>query len=368
MQKKIIALAVAGLVSGAAFADGSSVTVYGIADVTFDTVSTSGGTAAGAKTGNYTRVSSNSSYLGFKGSEDLGNNLKAVFQFESGVTADAGGGASMFGNARDTYVGLAGGFGQVALGTLTAPTRLLGTQIDVNAGATGIGSNAALLSSKTQTAGTVGAVDFDSRQGNAIAYSTPNMSGFGATVAYVSGENKTKDSVVAKANASAWDLGATYNNGPILVGLTYADLKARDVANTDVKNTRLAGSFNFGQGSVRALWNQLKGDNSTGYGKVTTWGLGGTLNASANGKLIAQYYKANDVKSNTGDVANSGAKQFELGYEHSLSKRTMIKAVYARVSNDSAAAYNFYINGVNNVTANPGVDPSGLQVGIRHAF
>ena len=217
MQKKIIALAVAGLVSGAAFADGSSVTVYGIADVTFDTVSTSGGTAAGAKTGNYTRVSSNSSYLGFKGSEDLGNNLKAVFQFESGVTADAGGGASMFGNARDTYVGLAGGFGQVALGTLTAPTRLLGTQIDVNAGATGIGSNAALLSSKTQTAGTVGAVDFDSRQGNAIAYSTPNMSGFGATVAYVSGENKTKDSVVAKANASAWDLGATYN----LTGMSY---------------------------------------------------------------------------------------------------------------------------------------------------
>ena len=129
MQKKLIALAVAGLVSTGAYAQ-SAVTVYGVADLSFDSVSTSGG-VAGAKTGSYTRVSSNSSYIGFKGTEDLGNGLKAVFQFENGVGADTG---AMFNSARDTYAGLSGAFGDIKLGTLTTPTRALGSAVDVNAG------------------------------------------------------------------------------------------------------------------------------------------------------------------------------------------------------------------------------------------
>jgi predicted porin len=61
MQKKIIALAVAGLVSGAAFAQ-SNVTVYGIRKAK----STDGG--------------QDGSRVGFKGTEDLGNGLSAFFQ------------------------------------------------------------------------------------------------------------------------------------------------------------------------------------------------------------------------------------------------------------------------------------------------
>ena len=139
MQKKLIALAVAGLASTGAFAQ-ANVTVYGVADATFDVVKISGD--AKNDLGNTTRVSTNSSLIGFKGAESLGNGLTAVFQFESGVGFDN---AGALGATRDSFVGLAGGFGTVVLGNLTGPTRALGGAVDVNSGATGIGSNSGIL-------------------------------------------------------------------------------------------------------------------------------------------------------------------------------------------------------------------------------
>jgi predicted porin len=88
MQKKMIALAVAGLASTGAFAQ-ANVTVYGVADASFDVVRISGD--ANNELGNTTRVSTNSSVLGFKGAEKLGNGLTAVFQYESSVGFDNGG-------------------------------------------------------------------------------------------------------------------------------------------------------------------------------------------------------------------------------------------------------------------------------------
>jgi predicted porin len=84
MQKKLIALAIAGL-SSAAFAQ-TNVTIYGVADGTFDYIKVSSNNAVGG-VGNpsNTRVSSNGSHLGFKGTENLGNGMKAIFQFESEV-------------------------------------------------------------------------------------------------------------------------------------------------------------------------------------------------------------------------------------------------------------------------------------------
>ena len=143
MQKKLIALAVAGLASTGAFAQ-ANVTVYGVADASFDVVKVSN--AVTSDLGNMTRVSTNSSLIGFKGAEALGNGLTAVFQYESGVGFDNSGSSyGLLGTQRDSYVGVAGSFGTVVLGNLTGPTRALGGAVDVNVGATGIGANSALL-------------------------------------------------------------------------------------------------------------------------------------------------------------------------------------------------------------------------------
>jgi predicted porin len=123
MQKKLIALAVASLASGAAFAQ-TNVTMYGIADAGYVW---SQGDALVTGTNKFSGIQSgllSGSRLGFKGEEALGNGLKAIFTLEYGaehrqqLRRRATGGSL---NARQQFVGLAGGFGTVALGRQYSP-------------------------------------------------------------------------------------------------------------------------------------------------------------------------------------------------------------------------------------------------------
>jgi len=139
MQKKLIALAIAGLASSA-FAQ-SNVTVYGVADGSFEFVNVKDG-LVGADTPDYQRVNTAGSSIGFKGVESLGNGMAAVFQYESDVRFDQAGG---FGASRDSYVALAGSFGTVALGNLTGPTRAFGEAMDVNTNHDASTSNRAII-------------------------------------------------------------------------------------------------------------------------------------------------------------------------------------------------------------------------------
>lgn len=434
MQKKFIALAVAGLVSGAAFAQ-SNVTVYGVADGSFDVINRSGGSNAFVQyangfnaaptdagmtgTGNvsFNRVSANSSYIGFKGTEALGNGLNAVFQFESTVSFDA---ASAITNNRDSFVGLSGAFGTVVLGNLTGPTRALGAALDVNAGATGIGANSGLLgklgnnltnfttdgvsgsaapsaATRSQTQASM----FDTRWKNAIAYVSPSFGGVTATVAYVANENKTDGA--KGVNTSGYDLGLNYANGPVMAGITYNAVTVKNDAavgaatlngapavtyggvfvsdlgkNIKANDLRIGGSYDFKVVKINALFDRvtLKGDNFDDM-KQNVWGLGAIVPVGA-GRVIGQFYKANDING----MSNSGAKLYELGYVHSLSKRTEVRAVYARINNDSNANYDFGVNAAGNgttvaaggaagntiTTSGYGSSVSGVQIGLRHTF
>lgn len=414
MQKKLIALAVAGLAAAPAFAQ-TNVTIYGVADATFDNVRATSTTAAGDKLGSTNRVSTNSSYLGFKGTEDLGNGLKAVFQFESGISSDAATGTWA---SRDSFVGLSGGFGTVVAGNLTGPTRALAAALDVNSGATGIGANTGLLG-KLGGSGLVGTTSgggtfanqsygtglagagrvngvavgpdsntlkygcdrsstctsvFDTRWKNAIAYVSPSFAGVTVTAAYVANENHGFDGA-AKANTQGYDLGVNYNNGPVLAGLTYNAVTLRDTDETRISSLRLGGSYNFGVASVRALVERVDLKDVGGNVHQYTWGLGATYNVTTNGKIIAQYYRAQDIAGDI-DVKKTGAKLFELGYEHSLSKRTIVKAVYSYLGNDTNANYDYGINaagiqtapGATGVPSGSGAKLNGVQVGVRHSF
>ncbi|WP_346285423.1 porin [Zoogloea sp.] len=391
MQKKLIALAVAGLASTGAFAQ-ANVTVYGVADATFDIVKISGD--AKNDLGNTTRVSTNSSLIGFKGAESLGNGLTAVFQFESGVGFDNTG---ALGATRDSFVGLAGGFGTVVLGNLTGPTRALGGAVDVNSGATGIGSNSGILGKlgnnligTTDTNGsyaggstcgrsTVCTSIFDTRWKNAIAYVSPSFAGLNATVAYVANENKTLQGTgpATSLNTTGYDIGLKYANGPAMAAVTYNAVSLGNSADTKVADFRAGGSFDFGIASVRAIFDLARADNFAGN-KVTqaVYGLGGTFNVTPASKLLGQVYVARDLKVNGSSANDTGAKLFELGVEHSLSKRTMLKASYALINNDKGASYDFGINAVgiapaggfgNGINATGGT-VQGLSVGLRHTF
>ena len=115
MQKKIIALAVAGLVSGAAFAQ-SNVTVYGIADMSYVNYSDANATGY-SSTGQVQSGQWKTSRFGLKGSEDLGNGLSAIFQTEFGMLMDVNNSTI---KQRPSWVGLrSANLGEIKAGNMT---------------------------------------------------------------------------------------------------------------------------------------------------------------------------------------------------------------------------------------------------------
>ena len=112
MKKSILSLAVLTMVAGLAHAQ-SNVQVYGLIDAGVEHVN-----HANAAQGGATRVISggkNTSRWGFKGTEDLGGGLKAVWGLEGGILMDTGAAdGAMF--KRQAFVGLEGGYGRLVIG------------------------------------------------------------------------------------------------------------------------------------------------------------------------------------------------------------------------------------------------------------
>lgn len=371
MQKRLIALAIAAAATAPAFAQ-SSVTIYGVADGTIENVKASG--ATGGSVGerpSMGRVVSNSSLIGFKGVEDLGGGLKAVFQLEQGFDLQSGAAGQGLAT-RDTYVGLAGNWGTAVIGLLTDPYRLFGAKVDMNPGATTIGFTGSIYGEVTGLGLASNKTTLDDRKSNAVAYTTPTVAGFHAVAAYVAGENKANSTQVAPGgvNSRAWDLAAVYEWQKLFLG--YAHVDARDalgVANQRVKADRAIATYAFATGtSVSALWDQFKLNLPAADAKRKAWGVAVKQNFGAN-NVWAQYTKGNDVTGSLGG-GDTGAKQVTLGYSYDLSKRTMIHAYWSKITNESAANYDFYVNAVGRSggSIGAGADPQGYGIGLRHMF
>jgi len=376
MQKKIIALAVAALASSAAFAQ-TNVTVYGVADGSFDSIEVSDSKSAGNNIGNFTRVSANSSYIGFKGVEDLGNGLKAVFQFESTVGFDN---PAAITNNRDSYVGVASGFGTIVMGNLTGPTRGLGAGVDVNAGATGIGANSGIIGkiggNRIVAGGVVlpGACGgsttcasvFDTRWSNAIAYISPTFAGFTGVAAYVADENKTSEGVdnVATFRTTGYDVGLNWAGAGFKAGVAYNWAQIGDIGGTQTDNLRLAGGYAGSWGKVNLLWEEtrLEGIDLSDL-KQQKWGVGAGVNLGKF-EIIGQYYQA--FESDGRGAKDDGAFLAEVGAVYNLSKRTSIKAIYAYLDNEANANFDFGVNAAG--VQGTGAKIQGMQVGLRHNF
>jgi len=363
MQKKIIALAVAALASSAAFAQ-TNVTIYGVVDVGQAFVKSSGTADNQALVG---RLDSNSSHLGFKGVEDLGNGLKALFQYESGFSADTAGALA---GGRDTFIGLTGGFGTVVAGNLTHPLRAFGAKVELAPGATGVGTTMSVTGTimGTQTGA-------DNRASNAIAYVSPNFGGFTGTVAYVNGE--TQKNGVGEAEARSYQFAGQYDNGPLFVGAGYHKASNMSAAGTvgkqeaDARVYRLAAVYTLPSATkLTALFDNTKAETDVAgaFLKRNAWSLGVAQSFGKN-TVGLEYGASGKVKNQAGDVANSKSHIWTALYTYELSKRTLVQARYSKLTNDSGINNNFYINKVDNgVATAAGSDYTGYMVGLRHSF
>ena len=221
MQKKIVALAVAGL-STAAFAQ-TNVTIYGVADVSGQGISQSNvkngaASAAGYDGGNVFALQSNSSLIGFKGTEDLGNGLSALFQVENainltGVTTSTNNvhpgavnvatGNSMFGGMRDTFIGLNSKYGTAMAGYISTPFRSSITSFAVEPGATGSMTIEKQMGSMRY--GASGVTFSSAVRATAIAYAMPTLYGFNGSIAYTGSNNNGTTNSTALTSCGATD-------------------------------------------------------------------------------------------------------------------------------------------------------------------
>ena len=390
MQKKIIALALAAA-AGSAFAQ-TNVTVYGVADLGQAWVKSSGAANNGVNQPTVGRLDSNSSYIGFKGTEDLGNGLKALFQFETSFAADKGYLSSGATTGRDSFVGLTGGFGTVVGGNLTAPFRAFGAKVELLPAAAGFGTTAAVTGQVATRLGTV-ETGADNRSQNAIAYVSPSFSGFSGTVAYVNGETRTNSvGNTAGYNSKQFQIAGQYDNGPLFVGAGYH--KSYDAAfgltgapattlaavnNQDARVYRIAAVYTLPTATkLTALYDNTKvegipGVGGTGSIKRSAWSIGAAQSFGKN-TVGLEYARSGDIKTtglnhNDGDT---GVKILTAVYSYELSKRTSVHARYSRLTNDQGVSSNYYWgnNPVSNngATSGAGADYTGYMVGLRHAF
>jgi len=365
MQKKLIALAIAGLASSAAFAQ-SNVQIYGSIDMGYahrgdnidDNIDNQNSIDSGITAGNR---------LGFKGTEDLGNGLKALFTLEAGFEADTGNstqGGRLFG--RQAFVGLTGDFGTVIAGRLYTPKYSFMSTIDpFKAGTVGQYRN-------VFAAGVdVGGENlFDpTRLDNAVAYVSPSFSGFNVTVAY-SNNAIQQENVGNVGDNTVIAVMPRYTNGPIDVALNFHQIDLNnDVPGLDdqkIINWTLGGTYDFGVAKLAAYYDDNKYEEF-GVTKddltLKTWGLGVTVPFGKH-SVLASYNRSklelNDREGNS--------SQWALGYNYSLSKRTNVYAAYADISNDDEDGDYVRTASVADSTNGGNGYQNGFQVGLKHSF
>jgi predicted porin len=345
----------------------TSVQLYGSVDAGLSRVSNERGS------GN-TRVDSGNrspDRFGFRGTENLGNGLQALFTVESGFNVDDGTlkkSTTIFN--RRAVVGLSGGFGTVTLGHMP----------DFLYDYLRFQSNGIMGSSYFFHPGNLDNQASTFQIDNALRYETPVYHGFKLGAMIGVGENPDD----SRKNRS-WSAGAQYAAGPLKANLAYT-----------VSNDR---SFNLGGTlGIRSLLGQTlsAGDPAapnaayTNFASATTTSVGATASYTVGRFTPHAMFSRIELENRVGSAAQSnyefgtdidtgganvlgisGASsrfagvrwnQFNVIDMLHLSKRTTLYAAlaYQRASNGLAV-----INGLNPSTTNRQIVS---RIGIHHFF
>lgn len=379
MNKKLIALAMAGTLSGAVCAQ-TNVTIYGNIDMGVMLRSGSSGGVHSHKTQTDFQSLASESHLGFRGVEDLGNGLKAIFDLQYVLTPDmnTGPGSTYTAGAGlgrgHQYLGLTGGFGTVVAGQLDGIRYGLFGKYNPF-GNSSVGN----FSSMT--------TQYD-RASNAVAYISPSLNGFTLILAHATNTQAAEGALCAihaglscKGNNGddrLFSIDLNYAKGPFSIDLNYETTKAVGVSDSRLYVADLGVSYDFGVVKVGALYDVIKGeadsliggnvlggalDPGLGAGQKydkRNWFIGATV-PLGKAKLLAAY---GHVSNRT--LSKADASKWSVGARYALSKRTEFYMDYAAISNDGNARY--LMNPMGNSDGILGAGVKGFDMGIKHSF
>lgn len=316
----------------------SSVQVTGVVDNYFGSMERAGdaGRTSSVNSGGMT-----TSWLGFKGTEDLGGGLKATFNLTSFLRTDTGASGRFNGNetffSRDANVGLSGSFGAVTLGRGLAPNFV--PSVISNPFGDSFQLSPLILHMNVpwfNASGWTNSVAGDTGWSNEIIYTTPDLAGLKASVHYQFGEVAGQN---GKNNVGG---NLIYFRGPLALTAYYQKVKVNNPLELSPNNVQPATNIPFASGMTAA--------------EQTAWFVGGSYNFEV-AKLFASYNQSThdiDLKDKTFQLGTSiplgsgailaswantkrdGAavgtelkrNTASLGYDYNLSKRTDIYTVY----------------------------------------
>lgn len=337
-----------------ASAQTSAVQLYGVADMGFAHISNKGGSSLNAVTSGRLQ----SSRFGFRGNEDLGGGLSAIFTLESGIEMDTGSSTSstVFFN-RQSWVGLKSlQFGSVTLGRQYTPIY---DHLVHSSGAPTFGLVGGAVDGIAIAGSTVGRFDNTiggSRIDNSIKYTSPNMGGFTTTAMMGFGE-------VAGDNAAGRTLaiGVGYLKGPWSSAVTYLTRECKTsggCTSVEAKDKVLAlsGRYDFGFMNLGVIYTQQRNAKNVKDTDGDVMSVRAVFPVNA-WRLAIGYQELHDKS-----VRNQNVKQFNLGATYDLSKRSTLYTFYSnqKVSNGGIASMGL-INSSNS-------RQNQWSIGMRHAF
>ena len=386
MTKKLLPTLIGVALAGGMAAAQADVTVFGHIDTSV--VNSDNYVTPGSSDNSFVCTTCS---IGFKGSEDLGNGLKAIFSIDfqydttkrnngkvsqskqTGLLTTTAGGSvpapvvtNVSGSTdsitdRDQWLGLAGNFGQVRVGTISTSYKSHGALLDPAYRTVIQQRDWGLQSVLHNGAGENG----QGRATNTVRYDTPDWNGLQGTAHY------TLNSAEQGKSFNAYGAGAQYSNGGLLVFADYISANASDnlINNGDDDAYKAGAKYTFGNFAVFGQYEVdggLISAGNTAYGYLSNsdivsigdgadlWMLGATY-TMGNNTLYGAYSSSNDAddaRLADGTSVDTGYDAWEVGAIHSMSKQTLVYLGYGDIS------YN----------QNGADDSTGVALGMKHKF
>jgi len=414
MNKKIIALAVGSAIgafgASAAFAQ-SNVTLSGALNFNYGMFDNGGagfataipGSAVGVAKTKYDGLSNQESQWAIAGEEKLDGGMTAFFLCST--TMDITGGSASNMCARNSYIGLKGGFGSVNAGNYDTPAKRVSAMYDPFPVSAAMGQGAQMWGATASNMGngidtSKNNASFSRRQAQLITYDMPTMNGLDASIAYsAANEASANTNAMPVIKPRLWSAMVNYTNGPLGVGIGYENHQNYNPGNATTGATMNAGGYTGGTDTLLQLqagysvsselrlsgiWNSMKYGTVNAAGadmSLKTYGLYADWNFSGPYRLRAGYSVAQSTSGSLGTAAapvtvgsftanggagDTGSKKIHLELVNHLSKRTELGLAYAQLQNDRGSNITIGTGGA--TSTNFGEKTTFMGMLIRHKF
>lgn len=326
-----------------------------------------------------TKISDFGSFIGFKGSEDLGEGLKAVWQLEQDVSV-AGGGATRWGN-RESFVGLAGEFGTLRAGRVANQFDDASKAIDP-------------WDSNNVVASQLGIFKRHDDMPVSVRYDSPEFSGFSGSVQFVPAQNSKSaytpahfvqqtpqsqptlvPAVVGKSGSDVYYAGLNYKNGGFAGNYAFKYAKHANVGR-DAFELFLLGSGSDEAKGTDPLKNHQVHRLTGGYEE-------GGLNLALAAQLDLSE-NADKTKNSTTEIAATASYRFgnavpRISYAHGFDfiergkkgENTSYDQIIAGVDYDFSKRTSAIVSGAwlkRNTGIGNYTQINAASVGLRHKF